>query len=265
MATYVVGDVQGCFDSLQALLRRVGFDRSTDQLWLVGDLVNRGPKNLEVLRYLRELGPAACCVLGNHDLHLLGRAAGVAPKKRLDTIDDVLEAPDCDELIEWLRRQPVTYRRGDDLMVHAGVLPEWTDQDIDELGAELSAALSSERWRDVVAALRKSRNARLAAARGLERLAAISAVLQRIRTLGPDGQTASYSGPPDEAPAGCRPWFDIEHRRRSATRILFGHWSALGLLIRPDAVGLDTGCVWGRELTALVLETGEVVSVAARE
>lgn len=265
MATYVVGDVQGCFDTLRALLRRIQFDPATDELWLVGDLVNRGPKNLEVLRYVRELGDAARCVLGNHDLHLLARAAGVAGRKRLDTVEDVLEAPDCDELIEWLRRRPVVYRRGDDLMVHAGVLPAWSDEDIDGLGEELSAALASDRWREVVETLRKAKSARLDEARGLERLAAISAILQRIRTLGPNGEMASYSGPPDEAPEGYLPWFDVEHRRRPETRVLFGHWAALGLLVRRDVVGLDTGCVWGRELTAFELESGASVSIPARE
>jgi bis(5'-nucleosyl)-tetraphosphatase (symmetrical) len=265
VATFVVGDVQGCFDSLEALIRRIQFDPAVDELWFVGDLVNRGPRNLEVLRYIRGLGDRASCVLGNHDLHLLARAAGVAPAKRLDTLDDVLEAPDRDELIEWLRRRPVVHRRGDDVMVHAGVLPEWTDAEIDALGGEMSAALAGDNWGEVIATVRTARSVKFGSARGLERLAAISAVLQRIRTLNREGEPAGYSGPASEAPEGCAPWFAVEHQRRPETRILFGHWSALGLMIRPDAVGLDTGCVWGRELTAFELETGQVVSVSARE
>lgn len=265
MATYVIGDVQGCFDSLEALIARLDFDRRTDQLWFVGDLVNRGPRNLEVLRFVRDLGDAAVVVLGNHELHLLARAAGVSKARRLDTIDDVLEADDLGDLIDWLRRRPVVWRRGDDVLVHAGFRPEWSDDDIDSLGAELSAGLSSERWPVVMAALGRGRARRLESATGLDRLGAISAVFQRIRTIDIDGSLAGYSGPPDGAPKGCRPWFEIPSERRACTRVLFGHWSALGLMVRDRCVGLDTGCVWGNELTAYELETGKVISVAARE
>lgn len=264
MATYVIGDVQGCFASLQALLARLGLDRD-DQLWLTGDLVNRGPRNLEVLRFVRDLGDRAVTVLGNHDLHLLARAAGVSAAKRLDTLEDVLEAGDRDELIDWLRRRPVIWRSGNDLLVHAGVHPEWSDDDIDGFAWELSAGLSGERWVEVIASLARGRDARLDTATGLDRLAAISSVFQRIRTIDSDGVLSGYSGPPADAPAGCRPWFDVPDRRRASTRVLFGHWSALGLLVRDRHVGLDTGCVWGRQLTAYELETGRTVSVSARE
>jgi bis(5'-nucleosyl)-tetraphosphatase (symmetrical) len=265
VSTYVIGDVQGCFATLEALLAELGFDRSVDRLWLVGDLVNRGPWNLEVLRFVRELGDAAVAVLGNHDLHLLARAAGVARPKQLDTIDDVLEARDRTALIEWLRRRPIAHRRGRDLMVHAGVHPDWSDDEIDDLADELAAALASDRWADVLGAMIAARQARLGTARGLERLGAISAVFHRVRTLTADGAVHNYSGSPEDAPAGCTPWFDLESRRRPATRVLFGHWAALGLMIRPDCVALDTGCVWGRRLTAFELETGRVVSVATRD
>jgi bis(5'-nucleosyl)-tetraphosphatase (symmetrical) len=273
VSTYVIGDVQGCFASLEVLVAELGFDRARDQLWFVGDLVNRGPRNLEVLRYIKGLGDAAVCVLGNHDLHLLARAAGIARKKQLDTLDDVLDAPDSNDLIEWLRHRPIAHRRGSpksspkssDLMVHAGVRPEWTDDQIDDLADELGQALASSRWVDVLAALLAARDVRLEDARGLQRLGAISAVFQRLRTITASGALDGYSGPPGGAPAGSRPWFELENRRGPDTRVLFGHWSALGLLIRRDCVAVDTGCVWGRRLTGFELETGRVVSVTSRD
>lgn len=265
MSTYVIGDVQGCFATLEVLLAELAFEPGSDQLWLVGDLVNRGPRNLEVLRLVRDLGDAAVCVLGNHDLHLLARAAGVSRPKQLDTIDDVLEAPEAPELIEWLRRRPIAHRRGANLMIHAGVRPEWSDDEIDDLADELHQALASTRWIDVIGAITRSREAQLESARGLERLGAISAVFHRLRTIAADGSIDGYSGPPSGAPAGSTPWFDLESRRRPSTRVLFGHWSALGLMLRDDCVALDTGCVWGRRLTGFELETGRVVTVSSRD
>ena len=265
MPTYVIGDVQGCFDSLQALLAKLDFDPEVDELWFTGDLVNRGPRNLDLLRFVRGLGDRAVAVLGNHDLHLLARAAEVSRAKRLDTLDDVLEADDRDELIDWLRRRPVVWRDGDDLLVHAGFRPEWSDGDIDELAAELSAGLAGDEWIEVLEVLKRERDGRLETATGLDRLAAISSVLQRVRTIDRDGSLASYSGSPEDAPAGCRPWFDIPSQRRASTRVFFGHWAALGLLVRDRYIGLDTGCVWGNRLTAFERETGRITSVKARE
>lgn len=265
MSTLVVGDVQGCFDSLMALTSAMSFDRERDELCFVGDVVNRGDKNLEVLRWIRGLGDRAHVVLGNHDLHALSRFAEVSPKKKLDTIDDVLDADDADELLTWLRHQPVALRRGRYLMVHAGVLPSWTDAVIDELARELEAALRSERFAEVLAALVAGRDIPFSGAMGDDRLAAVSAVFQRVRAIDESEHVLDFSGAPRQAPEGARPWFDVRHQRDENTCVLFGHWSALGLLVRDDVVCLDTGCVWGRELTGIDLESGVVTSVAASD
>ncbi len=251
MATFVVGDVQGCFETLLSLTEAVGFERDRDELWLVGDLVNRGPKNLEVLRWIRDLGDRAVVVLGNHDLHLLARAADAVPRKPLDTVEDVLSADDRDALIDWLRLRPIVHQRDDVMMVHAGFLPSWTTETVRAKAEELSAALSGANWRQAIGQI---------ASDCTSGLGAISAVLQRIRMIGAGETLVRHSGAPDAGPNGATPWFDVEHRR-GAVKVVFGHWSALGLLLRPDVVCLDTGCVWGRTLTALNLEAGTVTSV----
>jgi len=256
MATYVIGDVQGCFESLMALVSAIDFDESRDELWFVGDLVNRGPDNVGVLRFVRSLGDRATVVLGNHDLHLLARAAGISPRKDLDTIEDVLAADDCDQLVDWLRRQPVVVVRDDAYLVHAGFLPSWTDETIRDSAAALSSALSGPNWHVPLTSIATDR------ATGLGRL---SAVLQRVRMIDSNEEVVSYSGAPQSAPAATTPWFEGAHRRDAKRRVYFGHWSALGLLIRDDVVCLDTGCVWGRTLTAFCIERQTVRSIANAE
>jgi bis(5'-nucleosyl)-tetraphosphatase (symmetrical) len=265
MATYAVGDVQGCFDTLSALLERVDFRPGRDRVWLVGDLVNRGPRSLDVLRWAMEQGAAVVAVLGNHDLHLLARAAGVGKAGKRDTLDAVLAAPDRERLLAWLRSRPLLHREGAFAMVHAGLHPSWSFPQAEALAAEVAAMLQGDAaaallsrgpapptWRDDLA--------------GLPRARAALAVFARARTMTADGALCDdHAGPPAAAPPGCAPWFE---RRRAAPDdpcVLFGHWSALGLLVRADCVALDTGCVWGRQLTAFRLDDRRVFQVDAVE
>lgn len=256
MATYAVGDVQGCFASLERLLEQITFDPARDRLWFVGDLVNRGPKSVEVLRYVKNLKTAATTVLGNHDLFLLAAAAGVVPLRPKDTIGDVLAAADRDELIDWLRHQHLLYRSGTFTLVHAGLLPQWTVEEAALLSSEVETALRSP---DFYAFLRRLYpSSELQWSADLDettRLAAVATVLTRLRTCSPNGlMDSDYSGPPEGAPAGFLPWFDVPGRRSETTTIVCGHWAALGLFIRDNILALDSGCVWGRRLTAVRLE-----------
>jgi bis(5'-nucleosyl)-tetraphosphatase (symmetrical) len=249
MATYAVGDVQGCMATLDRLLRHISFGRG-DRLWLVGDLVNRGPHNREVLQFAKKQEARCQVVLGNHDLHLIARWAGVVEPKRRDTLDDVLDARDADELVSWLRRQPIVHREGSWLMVHAGLPPSWTVADAQKRARKLQEAL---------------REGRLKALTGEGRMAEHLRLLTRLRMLDRKGQMADFDGPPDEAPKGLVPWFAHPERRSRDVTVVFGHWSALGLHVEPSAVGLDTGCVWGRALTAMRLDDRRVFSEPAVE
>jgi bis(5'-nucleosyl)-tetraphosphatase (symmetrical) len=250
MATYAIGDVQGCATTLERLLGRIGFS-ARDRLWLAGDLVNRGPRSLDVLRLIHGLGARAVVVLGNHDLHLLGRAAGVTEAKRRDTLDEVLAAPDRATLLDWLRARPILHREGPHVLVHAGLLPRWTVEEALERAAEIETLLRKGELSELL-----SKETR--AARSLQ-------VFTRLRTCRDDGRMCDFDGPPDEAPDGCFPWFSHPKRRSTGVTILFGHWSALGLHLGEDAIGLDTGCVWGRALSAVRLEDRAVFSEPAAE
>jgi bis(5'-nucleosyl)-tetraphosphatase (symmetrical) len=260
MATYAIGDVQGCFSELKKLTKRVRFDPKHDQLWFVGDLVNRGPRSLDVLRFVRDLGDKAVTVIGNHDIHLLGCAAGVRKPKAGDTFEDVLEAKDRDELIHWLEKRPFLYREGDYVMVHAGLHPSWDADTAAALAAELERAFRKDP-RKTLEELR-SRPAPLkweSSLKGADRLRAIATVLTRMRACSSDGTLEpEFSGPPDEAPSGFKPWFDWPGKYASEVTVVCGHWSALGLRVEPHVIALDTGCVWGRALTAVRLDDGVV-------
>jgi len=253
-------------ESLSALLARIGDDPRRDRLWLTGDLVNRGPRSLEVLRWARDQGDRLVTVLGNHDLHLLARAAGLAAARRRDTLDDVLTAPDRDELIEWLRRRPLIHREGKLVLVHAGLLPDWSLAEAEELARELEEGLRGRHW---MALLRDWRGAigswRADLAPSARRALAMTA-MATLRAVTADGaMRRDFNGPPAELPPGCVAWFDHPRRRSRDARILFGHWAALGLVLRRDVAALDSGCVWGDRLTALRLDDDAVFQQPALE
>jgi len=263
---YAIGDIQGCMESLRALLERIDYEPGRDRLWLTGDLVNRGPRSLEVLRWARDQGESAVVALGNHDLHLLARAAGVADRRRRDTIEDVLAAPDRDDLVEWLRRRPLMAREGRMVMVHAGLMPAWSLEQAEALAREIEEELRGKRWAALLAEWRGAPSAwRGDLAPGPRRSLALSA-MATLRTVTRDGaMRRDFNGSPAEAPPGCVPWFDHPERRWRGARVVFGHWAALGLLLRDDVAGLDTGCVWGGKLTALRLDDGAVFQQPALE
>jgi bis(5'-nucleosyl)-tetraphosphatase (symmetrical) len=260
MSIYAVGDVQGCYDELRRLVDRIRFDPARDQLWLVGDLVNRGPRSLEVLRFVKGLGSAAVSVLGNHDLHLLACAYGARKPKEGDTLDDVLAAPDRDELVAWLAARPFLHRVDDYVLVHAGLHPSWNAATAMSVAADAEAAMRASP-QETIATLRRGAVPPLwdTALAGEDRLRAIVAILTRMRICTADGVLdLDFTGPPDQAPHGRRPWFDWPGVWASEVTAVFGHWSALGLRVEPHVIALDTGCVWGRALTAVRIDDGNV-------
>jgi bis(5'-nucleosyl)-tetraphosphatase (symmetrical) len=265
MALYAIGDIQGCKASLDRLLATVGFDRAVDRLWLVGDLVNRGPDSLGVLRWAVEHDDRITAVLGNHDLHLLGRVAGTAQKKKRDTLDAVLAAPDRDVLIDWLRRRPLVHVESDFVIVHAGLHPRWTAPEARVLAMEIETRLAGDDWKDLLAEVSGLGGESVQWApelRGAARSRAIVAYLTRARMCQPDGTLdADFAGHPSEAPKGVVPWFRAPGRAWTAHVPVFGHWAALGLDLAPDHVALDSGCVWGNALTAIRLPDRAVTQV----
>ncbi|MBV8605487.1 MAG: symmetrical bis(5'-nucleosyl)-tetraphosphatase [Pelomonas sp.] len=260
---YLVGDVQGCCPALEQLLAKLDFSPSRDHIVLLGDLVNRGPASLATLRRLMALGGAATCLLGNHDLHLLAAAHGVRPAHRGDTLGDILAAPDRAALLDWLRAQPMAATLDGWLLVHAGVLPAWSAAQTLVLAAEVEAVL---RGADLAAFLHEmygnAPDRWDESLRGSARLRCIVNALTRLRFCTPDGRMdfATKDGAAN-APAGYLPWFDVPGRASAGTPIAFGHWSTLGLVQRPDLLALDTGCVWGGQLSAARLEGGRVAEV----
>jgi bis(5'-nucleosyl)-tetraphosphatase (symmetrical) len=263
MPTYAVGDLQGCHVSLMRLLDEIRFDPTADRLWLVGDLVNRGPESLAVLRTVKQLGNAAISVLGNHDLHLLALAEGFGRVHKGDTLDEILNAPDRDELLVWLRQQKLAWRDGEFLMVHAGVLPGWTVDDTMQHAAEAEAALQSPHYREFFAQMYG--NAPVAwdaALHGVERLRVIVNAFTRLRYCSAEGEMEfHHKGAPGTQPAGWLPWFEVPGRRSAEATLVIGHWSTLGLINRDDLIALDTGCLWGGRLTAVRLDDRQVYEV----
>ncbi len=262
MATYAIGDIQGCFASFRQLLDRIAFTPSSDRLWLVGDLVNRGPDSLGTLRFIKNLGTSVRLVLGNHDLFLLATAEGVTTLRPEDTIQDILSTSDRADLIDWLRRQPLHHREGSFLMVHAGVLPQWTIEEAAALAHEVEAVLRGPEYRAFLQALFHGPTSQWnPSLKGLERLVSIARVLTRLRTCTPTGEMSNFSGSPDETPVGFTPWFRIPDRRNTSATIITGHWAALGLHLEPHLLAIDSGCVWGKKLTAVRLEDRSVFQV----
>ena len=256
MATYAIGDVQGCFEPLERLVGEIGFSRAADRLWFVGDLVNRGPQSAAVVRFVRDLGDRAIVVQGNHDLHLLALAAGHTKRRADDTFDDLLDAPDRDELLDWLRFRPMLHVAEGYVMVHAGLLPAWSVAQAQDLAAEVEAELRSRRYRLFLAELYGSKpDAWRDSLRGMDRLRVIVNAMTRMRFCTADGvMDFRVKGELEKAPQGFMPWFDVPVRKTRGVPIVCGHWSALGLRLTPDLLALDTGCVWGGSLSAVRLE-----------
>jgi bis(5'-nucleosyl)-tetraphosphatase (symmetrical) len=263
MGLYLIGDVQGCDTPLERLLNDIGFSPSRDRLVLLGDLVNRGPASLAVLRRLAALGDAAQCLLGNHDLHALAVAAGVRPAHRSDTLAELLAAPDAPQLLDWLRHRPLALLHSegaqtDLLMVHAGVLPQWSAAQTLACAQELADALRGANYPEFLQTMYGNRPAQWSESlQGAGRLRAIVNALTRLRFCTAEGEMefATKEGA-GAAPAGYLPWFDVPGRLSGKVTVAFGHWSTLGLINRPGLIAMDTGCVWGGCLSAMRVDGG---------
>ena len=256
MAVYAIGDVQGCSDELQGLLGQIAFDPTRDRLWFVGDLVNRGPKSLEVLRFVRSLGDSAVVVLGNHDLHLITLSDGLSKKRTDDTLDAVLAARDRPVLIQWLRTRPLMHAEGAYALVHAGLMPQWSIAKALSLAREVEAALAAPGYREFLAHMYGSQPDRWSdTLGGWDRLRVIVNAMTRMRFCSEAGVMDFHAkGGRDAAPDGFRAWFDLPQRAHSGSVVICGHWSALGLHFAPGLIALDSGCVWGGALSAVRLD-----------
>jgi bis(5'-nucleosyl)-tetraphosphatase (symmetrical) len=266
---YLVGDVQGCCDALERLLAEIGFSPSRDHLVVVGDLVNRGPDSLGTLKRLRGLGDAATCLLGNHDLHLLAVAHGVRKTRKDDTLDGILGSKKRDAWLDWLRHRRMAHRVQGWLVVHAGVVPQWDTATTLALAGEVEAVLRGSELPDMLQQMYGNEPAQWDdALQGAERWRFIVNVLTRIRFCTPEGRLElKIKEGADAAPPGFTPWFDVPGRRSEGTPIAFGHWSTLGRIDRPELLALDTGCVWGGQLSAVRIDGGrrEWVQVACEQ
>lgn len=263
MASYAIGDIQGCYHAFQALLECISFDRKSDRLWLVGDLINRGSGSLEVLRWCYAHQDSLTVVLGNHDLHALVVAEGIVAAHRGDTLDALLEAHDRGVLLNWLRHQRLMYQEDNHLMVHAGLLPQWTAEQALGYAAEVESVLHGENYlsflKHMYGNLPDHWHDDLA---GFDRLRVITNAATRLRICSTAGQMEfKFKGELHDIPAGYMPWFDVPNRATKDTQVIFGHWSALGLQQRENIYALDTGCLWGGKLTAMNIETKAVVQV----
>ncbi|MEX0730413.1 MAG: symmetrical bis(5'-nucleosyl)-tetraphosphatase [Aquisalimonadaceae bacterium] len=260
MAVYCIGDIQGCNDELQALLRRLAFNAERDHLWLTGDLVNRGPQSLHVLRFVRSLGERARMVLGNHDIHLLAAWAGAAPLRKNDTLSEILDAPDADALMDWLRRQPLMHEDPalGYSMLHAGLYPFWSLDEARDHAREAESALAGNDHHALFTHMYGSEPSHWSAdLQGWERLRFIINAFTRMRYCDAGGRLLlDYKGSPDTRPHGYLPWFQVPGRKPvpPGITLITGHWSTLGFYEQPDLVAIDTGCLWGGELTAIRLD-----------
>jgi len=264
MATYAIGDIQGCYDELCQLLSALSFDPTTDRLWLVGDLVNRGPQSLAVLRFLSQLGDRVRCVLGNHDLHLLAVARGHQRLKRSDTLQPILEAPDRDRLLQWLQQQPLLYHDPNlgYTMVHAGLPPQWDLATAQQLADEVSEVLQSDGCDPFLAAMYGDQPTRWHdQLRGHDRLRFAVNCFTRLRYLQANGEPEYRNKLGLESAGALLPWFQAPHRQNRELKILFGHWSTLGIYQGNGVIGLDSGCLWGGALSAYELERQRLVSL----
>jgi len=255
MATYAIGDIQGCFDALQRMLDKIGFDPIEDRLWFVGDLVNRGPDSLATLRFIKDLGDRAVTVLGNHDLHLITVAAGHARLHKGDTFQDILDAPDREDLLYWLRTRKLMHAQDGWAMVHAGLLPQWTIEQALSLAAEVEDALAGPDHLELLGAMYGNQpDAWHEDLTGHDRLRVIINAMTRLRLCTRTGQMDfKHKSAPRLLPAGYFPWYAVPNRASAGRPIVFGHWSTLGLHASDDVVALDSGCLWGNALSAMRL------------
>lgn len=258
MTTYAIGDVQGCFDELQLLLDKVRFNPANDRLWFTGDLVNRGPRSLDVLRFVKGLDDRAITVLGNHDLHLLAVSAGIRAPRSNDTITDILAAPDADELLSWLRHRPLLHHDQSTgyVLIHAGLPPQWNLVKAIACAREVEAVLRGEHHQELIKNMYGNEPDQwIESLSGWPRLRFIINCFTRLRYCDRDGHLAlNEKGTPGTQTEGYSPWFELWEHSDDGVKIIFGHWSTLGQCHRPGFHALDTGCIWGGQLTAMSLD-----------
>jgi bis(5'-nucleosyl)-tetraphosphatase (symmetrical) len=255
MAIYAIGDIQGCYDELLGLLDAIAFNVHHDQLWFVGDLVNRGPKSLESLRFIKNLGNAAVVVLGNHDLHLLAASCAPLAQNTKTALDQILTAPDQDELIHWLRHRPLLHHQQDYCLIHAGLPPQWDFKNAQIMANEVESVLQSDDYPELLKTMYANTpdiwSEHLS---GMPRLRFIVNCFTRMRYCDSKGRLDfEHNGPPGSQPKNLMPWFNVPGRKSANTRIVFGHWSSLGYYEGENCFAIDTGCLWGGQLTALKL------------
>lgn len=267
MATYAIGDIQGCLKPLERLFDVIDFDPLRDRLWFVGDLVNRGPHSLEVLRLVRDLGELATVVLGNHDLHLLAVAHGHARLHHDDTLDDILAAPDREVLLDWLRARPLMVVEGEYAMVHAGLLPQWSIAAAQKLAREVEVRLRANTYDEFLSQMYGNQPDRWSESlSGADRWRVVVNAMTRMRICTVDGvMEFKHKGALQDVPSDFAPWFEIKSRKSRTHTVLFGHWSALGFKRDRDYVALDSGCLWGRSLSAIRLEDRRPFHVSCSE
>ena len=256
MSIYAIGDLQGCLTPLERLLDKIPFNDNQDQLWFVGDLVNRGPQSLQTLRFVKNIGPRAIAVLGNHDLHLLCVAEGYAKHHSGDTLTEILNAPDRDELLHWVRHCPMLHSDAGYTLVHAGLLPQWSLTQSQSLAREVETALQAEHYTEFLSVMYGNKpHSWSDDLTGMDRLRVITNAMTRLRLCTPEGEMEfTHKGELKDIPAGYLPWYEAPNRQTVQDRLIFGHWSALGLRLDSNVLALDTGCLWGGLLTAVRLE-----------
>lgn len=269
MATYAIGDVQGCYGELQLLLEKIQFNSEQDCLWFAGDLINRGPKSLEVLRFIKNLGEKHKVVLGNHDLHCLAVASGVRKASNDDTLQEILQAPDCDELMDWLRHQALFYYDPtlNVAMVHAGIIPQWDIATSQLRAREVEGVLQGENYLELLKEMYGHEpNQWKDSLTGNQRLRLIINIFTRLRVCSEQGECDfSYKGKPGDQKMPFQPWYDVYNNRQELDcDIVFGHWAALLGFVQTKRIhGLDTGCVWGNKLRTMRLDDKKIFEVAS--